>query len=147
MILVANLNSNTCRLYCYKKHPFELALINEISHPENKLKNSELTSDGPGHYQTDKSVRGTYSPNMLPKDVEIDNFAREVARELNQKRNEGGFQKFVVIAPAHMSGLIAGHLNKYVKEMLLETIHKDLMHLSHKELQEFVHSHVQFPVV
>ena len=42
-------NSNDCRIYEYDKHDKHLALLEEISHPEHRLKGSDYwTSDGPG---------------------------------------------------------------------------------------------------
>ena len=144
MILVVNTNSNTCRFYHYDKKPAQLTLAKEISHPENKLKNSELAADKMGHYKGDKGGRGAYSPRMDIKDVQIDNFTREIAKMLDHYRNENGFEKLIVIAPPHIFGLLNGHLNKHVKELICHHIKKDLLQYSDQELLQFLHEHTKF---
>lgn len=144
MKLVINTNTNTCRIYHYLKHPAQLSLIKEINHPENKLKNSDLTSDRQGHYKAGKSARGAYSPHREEKDIEIDNFSREIAKELNQERVKNEYDELIVIALPHMNGLLFQHINKHVKDLVINTIEKDLVHLSEKDLLNFLQSHTKY---
>lgn len=144
MKLVINTNSNTCRIYHYDKHPAQLTLLKEISHPENKLKSGAITSDRPGHYQAGESARGAYSPHMEAKETEIDNFSREIARELNQERVSHEYDELIIIAPPHMNGLLFKHINKHVKNLVINNIKNDLLHLSDNELLNFLQSHTEF---
>lgn len=135
MIWVINTNSNTCHIYDYQKSPAQLTLLKEILHPENRLKKSDyLTSDKPGHYQADGTSGGAYSQRTDPKDVAIDDFAREIARELNHGRSTNAYEKLIIITPPHMNGLLFHHLDKHVKELVVNSIQKDLQHLTDKEL-------------
>ena len=144
MNIVVNTNSNMCRIYHYTKHPAELTLLKEISHPGNKLKISDLTSDKQGHYQGDTAGHGAYSPHKDAKEVEIDNFSREITRELNQERNKNEYDAVIVIAPPHMIGLLYQHINKHVKDLVINKIDKNLLHLSEHELLEFLLTHTQY---
>lgn len=144
MKLIINTNSNTCRIYHYDKHPAKLTLLKELSHPENRLKSGEITSDKPGHYKVDPSARGAYSPHMQAKDVEIDNFSREIAKELNNERNKKVYDELIVIAPPHMHGLLLHHLNKQVKELIINNFEKDLINYTDHELLQFLQTHAQF---
>ena|SRR5579862_223702 len=145
MILVVTVNSNACRIFHYDKHPAQLTLINEMNHPASKLKNGDLTSDRAGHYQvTSTAGRGSYSPHMDAKDVEIDNFSREIAKLLDKERSQKEYEKLILIAPAHMFGLLNQHLNKHVKELIINHIQKDLQHLKTHELLEFLKENTQF---
>lgn len=144
MKLVINMNSNKCRIYHYDNHPIRLTLLKEISHPENKLKSGELTSDRPGHYKAGKSARGAYSPHMEAKENEIDAFSREVARELNQERVSHDYDELILIAPPHMIGLLYQHLNKNVKDLIVNSIKKDLLRATDKELLNFLESHAKY---
>ncbi len=145
MTWVVTTDSNTCRIYHYQKKPAEIKLIKEIKHPENKLKNVDLVSDGPGHYEASTSGRGTYSPHMDEKQVLIDNFSREIAKELDHGRNSQKYDNLIIIASPHMSGLLNQHLNKNVKDLISHNIHKDTLHLSDHELLEFIKAHAKFP--
>lgn len=145
MIWVINTNTNQCRIYDYHKKPAKLALVKEISHPENRMKKSEyLTSDKPGHYRTSSSAHGTYSQDTDPKDVAIDDFAREIARELNHGRTTNTFEKLILITPPHMEGLLHHHLDKHVKDLVIHNIQKDLIHLSDHELLEYLQKNAKF---
>src|SRR5207253_1908212 len=105
MIWVVNANSSICRIYDFIKKPLQLILLKELVHPENRLKASEiLTSDKPGHFQTAHAAHGSFGAHTDPKDVEIDKFAREIARELDHGRATGVYKKLILITPAHLDG-------------------------------------------
>jgi protein required for attachment to host cells len=133
MIWVINSNSNTCRIYQYNKPNAKLALIKEILHPENRLHNYDLTSDGPGRYRASGGGHGSFVPSD-PKDVHIDNFMRDVARELNTERAKHSFEKLILISPSHTNGLLMQHMDKHVKDLIITTIQKDLLHLNEQDL-------------
>jgi len=144
MILVINTNTNDCKIYHYDKHPAQLTLVKEISHPDNKLKNGDLTSDKEGHYKANQSGRGAYSPRTEAKEVEIINFSKEIADDLNQRRNANELERLILIAPPHMYGLISQHLNKHVMSLVSNHIQKDLIHLKEHELLDFLKKNAQY---
>lgn len=144
MLWIITANSNLCRIYHLEKHPEKITLLKEINHPENKLKKSEyLTSDRPGHYQTDATLHGSYAPHTDPKEVEADNFSREIANELNQGRNNHAYQNLIIVMPPHMNGLLAKHIDKHVKDLIKDEILKDVMSLPNHELLGFIHKSMQ----
>lgn len=146
MIWVATANANTCRIYNYDKNHSTLSLLKEITHPEMKLKTSDtLTTDRPGHYQTSESARAAYSPHMDAKEIEIDNFSREIVEELDKGRKTNSYEKLILIASPHMHGLLNHHLNNHVKERVINNIQKDLQHLNDRELLDFLETHAQYP--
>ena len=139
MIWVVTANTNMCRIYQFDRRSEEIALLKEINHPENKLKKGDyLTSDRPGHYQTDSSARGAYSPHSDPKEVVIDVFSREIAIELNKGRNSHAYKNLIIITPPHMNGLLSKHLDTHVKYLIESEIQKDVMSLSQHELLIFL---------
>lgn len=145
MIWVITANSNTCRIYHFDKHLKKITLLKEINHPENKLKNSDyLTTDKPGHYKTDATNGGAYSPHSDPKEVIIDNFAREIAHELNRGRNNHDYKTLIIITPPHMRGLLSLHLDKHVSDLISHDIHKDVTHLPAHELLDMLHNDAQY---
>lgn len=134
-------NSNDCRIYQYIKKPHQLILIKEIKHPENKLRDTDLTSDKPGHYSTSSSARGAFSQPTDPKEIKIEDFSRSIAKELDSDRNTNAYEKLIVIAPPHMNGLLFQHINKHVQDLIVHNIKKDLLQLNENELLEFLHTH------
>ncbi len=144
MTWVVIANSNACRIYHYSKIPSKIVLIKEINHPENRLKTGDfLTSDRAGHYQTDGGARGSYMPHTDPKTVEIANFSREIASELNQGRNTQAYKELILITPPHMNGILSANLDKNVKSLVKKEIQKDVMHLAPQELLDFLKVHLK----
>jgi protein required for attachment to host cells len=134
-IVVAN--SNCCRIFDYQRSG-NLTLIKEISVPENKLKNSQLSSDRPGRYHSNTTSRGAYVPSCDMKEVHIDNFARKVANELEHERACHDFKQLIVIMPSHMDGLLHQHLNKNVKALIVRTIKKNIASFSGRDLLTYI---------
>jgi len=144
MTWIVTANTNLYRIYHYDKNPEKIALVKEVNHPENKLKKGDfLTSDKPGKYQTDGTGGGSYSPRTDPKVVEIDNFSREIALELNHGRTANAYSNLIVIMPPHMHGLLSEHLDKHVKALIKKEIQKDVTHLAHNELLEFLKTNLK----
>lgn len=140
-VIVAN--SNICQIYTYNKKPGHLSLHKDIQHPESKLKNSELTSDKSGQYKARDTTRGNYSPHMDAKEIEMDNFAREIAKILNQERSLNHYNNLILVASARTSGLLFQHMDKNVKELITHHIQKDIVHLANHELIDFIKSNLQ----
>ena len=139
MMWIVTANTNLCRIYEVDKKDMHVALLQEIFHPENRLRKGEyLTSDRPGHYASDSSTRGAFEQRTDQKTVAVDNFSREIAHELNKGRNGNAFQNLIIITPSQMNGMLTKHLDKHVRDMIAKEIHKDVMQLSHHELVEYL---------
>lgn len=125
MIWVITGNTNNCRIYNYNKNHSQLSLLKEITHPELRLKTSDtFTSDKPGHYQTNESARGAYSPHMDAKEIEIDRFSREIADELDVGRRTNSYEHLIIIMPPHINGLLFKHTNDHVKRLVINNIQR-----------------------
>lgn len=146
MTWVVKTNTNQCLIYQYQKKPASLILIKEISHPENRVKTGDyFTADKPGHFQSSSpDAHGSFVQRTDPKEAAIDDFAREIARELNLGRNTQAYEKLIIISAPHMNGLLLKHFDKHVKELITHNIQKDLQHLTDKELLAYLHEHTQF---
>jgi protein required for attachment to host cells len=130
---IVTANTNNCHIYEYQEN--DLELLKEISRPENKLKESEIGSDKPGRYNSSNSTGGgAFAPHTEIEDVQDNDFAREIATELNEARNKNICNELVIIMPAQIEGLFSKHINKNVHDLIKLTIHKNMMHLSKKEL-------------
>lgn len=136
------LNTNTCRIYKLDVKPYRLMFLKEILHPKSKLRDIELTTDKPGRYQARDQAHGAYTQRTDPKETEIENFSREVAKELDKDRNMGTYHKLIVIAEPHMNGLLFQHLNKQVQDLVTHNIKNDILNLTESELTEFLHQHM-----
>lgn len=134
-------NTNQCSFYDYKR-PNTLNLIKAIECPENKLKDSELVSDRPGHYKTMSSTRGSYEQETDPEKNKIDNFAKKLADILNHARNNHEYKELIVVMPAQMEGMLSQHLNKEVKKLIINRLEKNVVHLSPQQLLHYLNENL-----
>lgn len=130
-------NSNDCRIYEYDRHDRHLALVDEISHPENRLKVHDLTTDHPGHYRSG-SNRGSFAPEVSPLDQSIDDFAREIAKRLDKGRNQHAYEDVTLLVPAKMEGLLFKHLNKHTRALIKLIVQKNVIFMSEHELSKYL---------
>lgn len=135
---VVTANTNHCKIYHYQRKEGVLTLVKEIAHPENKLRDIDITSDKPGHYKTNHTARGAYTQETDPKEALIDNFAKEIAKTLEVGRNEQAYEQLFFMIPAQMNGLIQKHLDKHVTPYIKENHQKNVMSLSPKELVAYL---------
>jgi len=144
MTWVVIFNSIECRIYDYKKSD-ELRLLKEIQHPENKLRDIEITSDKPGHYKSGQTTRGTYAQRTDPKEIKLEEFVREIAHELEHGRGKNFYENLILVSPPHVGGLLLLYLNHHVKELIRNNIHKDIISLPDHELINFLHTYAKYP--
>ncbi|KTD17060.1 host attachment protein [Legionella jordanis] len=140
---IVTANSNDCRIYNYEQKSHQLKLIKEMKAPENKQKTSEIVSDRQGRYQTMGPGHGAYSQPTDPEEIQIDNFARKVAHELEHGRTHQDYDGLVFIMGSDIEGLVEQHLNKNVKNMIKKNIHKNMMHLNERELSDYLKDHLK----
>lgn len=129
-ILVANASE----AYLYKSanlYTGDLQFVEELKHPESREKGINLTSDRPGHYQTDHKTRSAYEKSH-PKEDEAESFARELAALLKTGHNNHDYEQLILVAAPHFYGL----LNKYINFTIDKCTHinKDYTKLTEKEL-------------
>ena len=131
-------DTNDCRIYQYTNGNKSLLLVKELKHPENKRRDIELTADKPGHYKSGVSGRGVFLQRTDPREVLIDDFAREIAQELDHGRKINSYSGIVLFALPHMHGLINQHMNPHLKSMITHSEDKDVMKISPQELLDLI---------
>ena len=136
MVWVVTANTNRCRIFNYVKNPNQLTLVKELYHEASTLKDSDLVSDRPGHFKTRGTSRGAFSPHEEPKTVEIEVFARQIAKELDSNRRQNKYDTLILVIPPQMNGLVHQHLDKHVKECVSHNLNKDYSFLKEHEIVE-----------
>lgn len=136
-------DSSTCRLYEYCEKSHQLNLVKEISHPENRFKDIELTSDRSGSFKVNGGAPGAFAQASDPKEIKIEEFSKEIAKELDHARAINAYEKLIVVSAPHTNGLLLQNLNKHVKALITHNIKKDILHLKNKELLTFIHDHTR----
>jgi protein required for attachment to host cells len=112
--------------------------VGSYSHPESRMKNSELTPTEPGHSLKSKGdTRHTVmETSTSPKDAEKAHFAQQLAEVMNDGANKQSFDGFVLVAPPHFTGLIEQHLSAEARKKATATVHKDYANIDAREARQ-----------
>lgn len=131
-VLVAN--ASEARIFETTRLGHNLKLLREFSHPESREKDSDLSADRPGRYQSRDEAHGAMAYPSTRKEVEKDHFAFELAKALEQD----GYDELVVIASPPFHALLDKHLSDHTKEKISYKVEKDYTKIPVKELISYL---------
>jgi len=139
-IMVAN--ASQANIFCNEGPRKGLTKVKTLQHAASREKGSELVSDRPGHNQGHGNGHGSYVPAKMPKEIEAERFALEIARELNHGRTQNAFQRLILVASPHFMGLLNQHLDAHVRQLVSDSIEKDYTKITDKELAGHLESRI-----
>jgi protein required for attachment to host cells len=131
-IVVAN--SSTARIYENTGINKGLHLINQMEHPESRMKGSDLVSDRPGHMQSVGNGHGARQQATDPKQNEAEHFALDLAKTLDHGRGEHKYERLIVVASNPFLGTLKSRLSNQVQALVSDAIEKDYTKATDKEL-------------
>ena len=132
-ILVAN--SSEAKIFSAEKITQEWKLLKEFSHPESREKDTEIVADKFGSYPNiGTSGSSSYTEATDPQETEIENFARQLAHELNHGRTQNLFHKLVLVAPPRFHGMLNKHCDPHVLNLVINRLEKNYTQLKEHEL-------------
>lgn len=110
--------------------------IADLSHPESRLHDTELSSDVPGRsFDSHGQGRHGMEQSTDPQDREAQAFAGEIARHVDHGRREGSFEALVLVAPPKFLGLLRSELNKLTRDRVVAEINKNLVEADQKTIE------------
>jgi protein required for attachment to host cells len=113
-ILVAN--RSEARLFSAVGNSNDLQLVENLYHPEGRLKGRDLFTD---HVEDESSSLSEI----------LRQFARNLSERLNKGRAQNAFSKLVLIADSKLLGEIRAGLDRITRHKINVTYDKDLAHL------------------
>lgn len=137
-VLVAN--ASKASLYVNQGPHKGLELVKEFQHIASREKSLDMTSDRPGHYQTDGGAHGAFSQPTDPKQHEEDKFAAQLAHELETGRTSNSYARLILVASDPFMGKLNKQLPAHVRTLTTDTIEKDYTHLTERELASHLES-------
>jgi protein required for attachment to host cells len=122
----------------YKMENFpKLRLLEELLHPESRLRNHEIAGDKPGRsFDSLGMGRHAYQSPHTPKELEVEKFAKEVGEKLNGEYQKGAFQRLYLIANPIFLGLLRQWIYPKLKGAIVAELTKDIPEHTVKELEE-----------
>jgi protein required for attachment to host cells len=95
--------------------------------PDTSHHSRELGSDRPARsFESVGKARHAIEPKHDPRRAAAANFAREIARFVEQKAIEKSYDRLVVVAPPHMLSDLRKALGEKAKALLVAEVDKDL---------------------
>lgn len=134
LILVADASRARIFSAAQKGHPWKL--LEELQHPESRMKNRELDPMEQG--RTQQSFGAGHRPRMepptAPQEVEKEHFAQQLADRLSQAVADGRCSSLVLVAPPHFLGHLRSRLSHHAAKCLAATLDKDYTGSDAREL-------------
>ncbi len=122
-----------------------LVVAGHLTDPKARLHDRDLKSSAPGrvfdHAPPTAGRRGGVAHHATgsehtPRKQEAEHFAREIARQLDQARQDRFFDRLVVVAAPQFLGLLRAEMSKPLHTCVAAEVPKDLVHQGEKVLRE-----------
>ena len=117
-----------------------LNLVEEIPHPEGRLKDGQINADKPGRAFDTFSRRHSVSQEKGPADQVTSMFAKHLSDMLDKARAQNRYTKLVLVAEPHLLGELRGALNNQTAALVTSTLNKDLINIENRDLPKHLGS-------
>jgi protein required for attachment to host cells len=135
-ILVANAASARC--FERASPTASLVLLANYAHPESRMHTRELEDDRGGRTQKDDAGRTSFVPRTEPKEREREEFARQIARALEEGVLAHRCSGVALFASSPFLGELQGQLTEGVRKQVTASHALDLTSFVGRELEERV---------
>ncbi len=133
-ILVAD--SSRARIFTADTPSSPLEEIEDFSHIEGRLRDSDITSDLPGRIKSTAGGGHAFEQPTDPKQHEADNFAHLVTQFLQDAHNANRFDHLLIVAAPSFLGLLRNQLPEQIKQLIRFELDKDLTKLSAANIRQ-----------
>ena len=118
--------------------------VADLSHPESRLHDRELSDDAPGR-TFDSHGQGRHSMEQAtdPQEREAQAFATEIAQQIERGQNEEKFDSLVLVAPPRFLGRLRQELGKAARNLVIGELDKNLVEADAKTLERHVSTLLQ----
>ena len=131
------------RIFEYKGPGKGLFLVQDIPHPEGKLKSKDLGSDEPGRSFDSHGARHSFEQEVGPAAHVADVFARQLAGILEEGRVGHRYGKLLLVAEARFLGILRAALSHETSVLVAVTVNKDLGHVETQEVPKHLQDVLQ----
>ena len=127
LVWVVVASSTRCRIFRKESHNAPLVEIEDLVHPERRLRRSELESDRPGRNVdgSGKARHGMGDP-VDRAEHESARFAKSVAGRLERARQRRRFDRLVVVADPRFLGHLRQGLSQATRSCVSAQVQKNL---------------------
>jgi protein required for attachment to host cells len=140
-IWVVVAESSRARILAVENRVSPLREVEDLMHPEARVKEQNLISDRPGR-MLNSSTEGQhlFEEPTDPRQHEARIFAKRVADRLDQARVKGECGQIVLIAAPEFLGMLRQELNSQTMKLVGKTLDKNLIHKTEQEIRSYLFS-------
>jgi len=120
-----------------------LILLQDIPHPEGKLKSKDLGSDEPGRSFDSHGARHSFEQEVGPAAHVADVFARQLAGILEEGRVGHRYGRLLLVAEARFLGILRAALSRETSALVTVTVNKNLGHVETQEVPKHLQDVLQ----
>lgn len=121
-----------------------LELLQQIEHPEGRLKNHEINSDKSGRGFDGKGVEHhAYSNEHAPTEHVAEQFAKQLSEVLEHGRTRRRFDKLVLVAEPRFLGNLRAAIPAQTAALISATMDKDLGGVETRDLPKHLNGVVR----
>jgi protein required for attachment to host cells len=111
-----------------------LNLLQDIPHPQGKLKSKDIGSDKPGRGSGSRGARTSFQQEQEPAAHVAEVFAKQLAGLLDDGRLKQRYGRLVLVAEPHFLGILRAALSRETAALVTAAVNKDLGHVEAHEL-------------
>jgi len=124
------------RVYQPQENRRDWTLVTELTHPQSRAREAELGRDKPGRVKQSAGYRSALEPHTPRKKVEVEKFARQVGKMLDDALAKKAYERLILVAPPSFLGVLRSKLTDRVQRSIATTVEKDYLHLDPPEMRE-----------
>ncbi|APC92059.1 MULTISPECIES: host attachment protein [Francisella] len=133
--------TNTSKAKIYDINGIKYTHIQDLEHPQSRLKTQQLITDSPGDYQTRKFI-----PSSDPHKQEQLHFAKVIVKFVEKMVKQKNYQKIILCAEPYFYGLLNQSFSNTLRPLIIKVIEKDYIPLPesklNKTIEEIIHESV-----
>jgi protein required for attachment to host cells len=133
LIVVAD--AARARLFKTEEKITDISELDELSHPESRLRDRELGSGTPVKSANQK---GSLQPRTSPKDYEEQSFAKELGKHIKSLHNDLHFEELILIASPRFLGMLRNELDSTLDKLVSKSINKELLQADVDSIIEYI---------
>jgi len=120
-------SSTRCRIFTQQKHSGPLLEVEQLEHPEGRMRRREFSTDRPGR-SFDSAGHGRHAMGQPvdPLEQESIRFAKTVAMKIDNARKKHRFDRLVLVADPRFLGHLRQGLSPATRHHLTTELQKNL---------------------
>ncbi len=126
-------NNSRARIFGTNARGGKLTTLDELDHPEARLRDSEMRTDKPGRMYSMQGEFRSAAEHTPARKHEAERFAHKLADHLDKNLYNQNFEKLVLVASPGFLGTLRQKLSDRLRKALASEMDKDLSHLDKAE--------------